>query len=411
MQVESVAWVSGRRDVQYGFFYLLAYLAFLRHEERAGWRRWVLYGLSLVFLVASLLSKPSAMTFPAALVLTVVLFGRKGEGAVRRLATCVPHVLLAAGLVAVHVVVAKRAGVVKAQPLDASLANVPFILAKYLRLIFFPVNLSTPHGDLGLTWSRDGVLIGALGLVVAGAVAVVWWASGRRAVALFSLGWFFVLLLPVLNLVPLSTLVAERYLYLPVVGVFLVVAEIVGGLRSRRLARVCCVLIVAMMASLTHARNRVWANGRTFWRDAVSKWPDIPVARVGLASEYLDAKRLEAAWREYMTVALAWGRAASTDEEHLELVRTGLERLYVDLARRREARGRPEAALRVYETVVRIMPQRPGPRLRLAEEYEKRGMIEEARRQVVAARRLAPGRSDLEEWLARLEGKVGGPKE
>jgi len=410
VQAESVTWVSGRRDVQYGFFYLLGLLAFVHHEGREGWRRWTLYALSLVFLLCSLLSKPSAMTFPAALFLLVVVFDRGGETTLRRLAACLPHALLTAGLVVVHVVVAKRAGVVKSQALDASLANVPFILAKYLRLIFFPVNLSTPHGDLGLTWARDGLLIGALFLVVVGALAALWWAVRRRDVALFGLGWFLVLLLPVLNLVPLSTLVAERYLYLPLVGVCLVGAEIVGGLPRRKLAAACGAAIVAMLALMAHERNAVWRNGRTFWRDGVSKWPDIPVTRVGLASEYLDAMRYELAWKEYMTVALAWGRAASTDTEHLELVKAGLEQVYVPLARRRAARGDSEGALRVYETVVRIMPERVEPRVRLAEAYEKRGMAEAARQQLLAARRLAPKRRDVEERLARLEA-VLGPKE
>jgi len=414
VQAESVTWVSGRRDVQYGFFYLLALLSFLRHEEREGVRRWVFYGLSLVFLAASLLSKPSAMTFPAALVLAILVVGGDGEPVARRLVRCVPHAILTAGLVVVHVVVANRAGIVKGQPLGTSLANVSFILAKYLRLIFFPVNLSTPHGDLGLTWSRDGVLIAGLSLVVAGVVAVGWWATRRRAVALFGFGWFFALLGPVLNLVPLSTLVAERYLYLPLVGLCAVGAEIVVGIRRRWLAVGCCAAMVVMLALLTRERNRVWENGRTFWRDAVSKWPNIPVARVGLASEYLDAGRFELAWREYMAVALAWGRAASTDPEHMDLVKAGLERLYVHLARRREARGQMQAALRVYETVVRIMPERVEPRLKLAEAYEKRGMLKLAREQVAAALRLDPGRAGLKEWLERLDAKLGpgtGPKE
>jgi len=448
VQAESVAWASGRRDVLYAFFYLLAFLAFVEHERREGRLRWALYGASLACLGASLLSKASAMTLPAALALAVLVRGGPEEDGRlwRRLLATVPHWALAIALTAAHTVIAREAGVVKGQAFEASLANVPLIFAKYWRLLFFPVHLATPHADSSLRWAADGPRIALLAAVWVAVVVAAWWAAPRRSVALFGLGWWFVLLLPVANFVPISVLVAERYLYLPLVGACAVSADIVGRLASapspwrRSLARACAGVVLGLLALAAHSRNRVWVNSRVFWQDGVSKWPGIPLMRIGLATAYTDANDYERAWRQYMEVALSWGRAASRDPEHLSLANRGLAGFYDALARAREARGDNAGALEVYETMVRLQPNEVEPwerlvaayermgeqhkaveaRLKLAGVLEKQGLYARAREQVLAVQEQDPSHEGLSEWLRRLEaaeedsdsgGERQGPKE
>jgi len=420
-QVESVAWVSGRRDVLYAFFYLLAFLAFAAHERREGRRHWALYGLSLACLAASLLSKASAMTLPAALGLAVLTAGNGSDEPLwGRLAATLPHWVLAIGLTAVHTLVAHEAGIVKGQAFDASLANVPLIFAKYWRLLFFPVHLVAPHGEASMRWASNGPQIALLAAVAAAVVLAAWWAAPRRSTAAFCIGWWFLLLLPVANFIPISVLVAERYLYLPLVGACAFGAELLGSLmaarRRRAVALVCAALVLATLALGTRSRNRVWADSRTFWQDGVSKWPGIPVMRIGLATAYVDANDYERAWEQYMDVALAWGRAPSLDPDHVSLVNRGLEKFYDTLARRREAEGRKQAALEVYETMTRLLPKNAEAYARLARAYERQGLYGEAREQVLAVRKLDAEYPGLSEWLARLEHAVReqggeGPKE
>ena len=404
VQVESVTWVSGRRDVQYAFFFLLSLLAFLASERREGRSRWVFYGLSLACLLASLLSKAAAMTLPGVLVLAVLLFGTEGDTTRRRLLATVPHWVLAVGIALVHYLVARSAEVVKEPAFTSGVANLPLVFGKYWQLLLFPVHLATPHGYGALQWSdpAPGILLSAAVVVV---VALAWWAAPRKHVALFCAGWWFLLLLPVSNLLPLSVLVAERYMYLPVLGACALGADIVGSLASRRRAVViaCAVGVLALLAAATYHRNRVWENGKTFWKDSVSRWPGMPVARIGLACEYREGNQLEKSWRQYMMIALAGGRAASRGDEHVKLVSTGLERCYERLAREREAEGRKAATLDVYETVVRLMPQKIEPRVRLAQAYERMGMPAKAREQVLAIQGMAPEHPGLAEWLRRLE--------
>ncbi|HUT34019.1 MAG TPA: tetratricopeptide repeat protein [Planctomycetota bacterium] len=422
-QVESVAWASGRRDVLYAFFFLLAFLAFVAHERRGGWWRWVLYGASLFFLLASLCSKASAMTLPAVLFLAILVSGEEAEeGFWRRLWATVPHWVVAFGLTVWHMVTAQQAGVVKGEAFGASLANVPLIFAEYGRLLFFPVHLVAPHGDATLHWASDGARILVLAGVTAGLVALAWWAAPRRGLAVFGLGWWFLLLLPVANVVPISILVAERYLYLPLVGVCALGVGVIGSLMTtrwhRRVVLTCAVAALALFGMATHRRNQAWANSRTFWQDGVSKWPRIPVMRIGLATAYVDANDYERAWEQYMMVALSWGRAASTDPEHVSLVNRGLAKFYDSLGRQREAEGRPDAALEVYGTMVRLLQKEKSvePWVRLAQACERMGRWEKAREAVLAVQKLEPEHPGLADWLKRLEeqgkGATGvGPKE
>jgi len=407
-QVESVAWVSGRRDVLYALFYLLAFLAFVAHERREGRGRWVLYGLSLACLAASLLSKASAMTLPAALGLAVLTSGDGSDERLwGRLAATLPHWVLAIGLTAVHTLVAHEAGIVKGQAFDASLANVPLIFAKYWQLLFFPVHLVAPHGEGSLRWASDGPRIALLAAAAAAVVLAAWWAAPRRSSAAFCIGWWFLLLLPVANFIPISVLVAERYLYLPLVGACAFGAELLGSvMTTRRRAAValgCTGAVLATLALGAHSRNRVWADSRTFWQDGVSKWPGIPVMRIGLATAYLDANDYERAWEQYMDVSLAWGRAASLDPDHVSLVNRGLEKFYDTLARRREAEGRKQAALEVYETMTRLLPKNVEAYARLARAYERQGLYAKAREQVIAVQKLDAEYPGLAAWLRRLD--------
>ena len=106
----------------------------------------------------------------------------------------------------------------------------------------------------------------------------------------------------------------------------------------------CAVAVLALLSVATHSRNRVWANSRTFWQDGASKWPFIPVMRIGLATAYVDVNDFERAWDQYMMVALNWGRAVSYNQEHVSLVNLGLRKLYdcwCGSARRRGGRRRP----------------------------------------------------------------------
>jgi hypothetical protein len=173
----------------------------------------------------------------------------------------------------------------------------------------------------------------------------------------------------------------------------------------------CAIAVVGLFAAATHSRNRVWSDSRTFWWDGISKWPGAPVPRIGLADAYTSTGQLALAWRQYMAVMLPTGVAFSQNPEHIKLVHRGLLYIYDRLGRQLESEGRMDGALDVYVVTVQQMPNEIGPRVKLAEAYERRGMVGKAREQVLAAQRLDAKYPGLVDWLKRLterEPKRGG---
>ena len=122
---------------------------------------------------------------------------------------------------------------------------------------------------------------------VLGAMALAWWAASRRQVAVFGMAWCLLFLLPVSNIVPLSILLAERYLYMPLLGLCMVAGDALDRLQGRvRHAGFVCGLVAALcLAAVTHSRQAVWQNTLSFWRQGVGEWPGAPVGRLGLSVE------------------------------------------------------------------------------------------------------------------------------
>ncbi|MFT5130131.1 MAG: tetratricopeptide (TPR) repeat protein [Rhodothermales bacterium] len=126
-------------------------------------------------------------------------------------------------------------------------------------------------------------LLAGIAIVIALALWAICELRNRQRLPAFCVLWTFLAWLPVSNAVRISTNVADRYMYLAAIGLFL------GGLllleRTGRAALPICALAALAWAGLTLQRNRVWADSVSLWRDSIAKEPDNPLARnsLGLA--------------------------------------------------------------------------------------------------------------------------------
>ncbi len=284
VQVESVAWVSQRKTLLAATFTLAALHAWVsRARDVDGGRRHALAAL-LAFVLA-LASKSVAVVVPFLLLLLDLCFGH-GEPRRLRLRRMVPFAVAAAACAALALAsqgpghAGGRVAAFHGGGPGATAATMLPVLARYLGLLAWPAGLSAWYSPAVRTGPDAAVLASA---ALAAALAAFGFALLRRRRDLFF--WyatFFVGLLPVSQVVPIVTLMNDRYLYFPMLGAApFVAAAAFGGasdavlLRSARGRGALAAAAVGVLALglAAHARTGAWRDGLTLWTDAVAKEP------------------------------------------------------------------------------------------------------------------------------------------
>jgi hypothetical protein len=346
VRVESVAWVSGCTDLWMVFWVLVGLVAWQRPGRSAT------LAASAAFALAAL-AKETALVVPAGLALDAWAARRLDRTAWRRLAA--PTAALAAVLVVWFVLLPPSPG-------GARFGGIPRILtsiALYAGRVVWPVHPSTQVGVM----DADGRFAFGVANLVAGALLVVAIAgftfAARRRLAwrpwLADLGWVVLPLLPVLNVIAIgyTTLVAERFLALPLVGIAALAARAVTTA-----PRAAVPVAASAGAAAAVAGGVISARYIPHLRDNASLWryetrlaPSQPNLYLYLANAEVSAGRLAASQQAALAgyaraatpdlrvwTALAWARARLlelSDADQVELVR--LRQFYDDLLERRSA--------------------------------------------------------------------------
>lgn len=388
MHVESVAWVTERKDVLSAFFWILAMAAHVR-SARMG----TLGARALVVVLGGLamLAKPMAVTLPIALVL--LDHWPLARSSRRTLFEQVPLAVVALAVTMTSILVGGEAIDATSIGIGARLANAIVSYVRYLGLTFWPVGLSPwyPHPALeGPPLSIVGVA-SAAGLLIAITAAVVREAR-RRPYLLFGWAWFLVTLLPAMGLVQAGRQgMADRFAYLPHVGVF---AAVVWGMRDlpiwepiarRRTAAVVVMAILALLGGLSFAQTRIWQSNRTFWEYTARTSPYSFVAYQALGGVLFHEGRSADAFRVYRrAIKLRPGVPLAHE-------RTGL--LAAQL-------GKPGLAAAQYRKLVDAQPNDADAHYRLAKALLAQGHRNAARRHLERVLALEPGHRDARGLLA-----------
>jgi tetratricopeptide (TPR) repeat protein len=279
MQVESVAWITERKIVLFAPFFLGAFLAYRRFRDKASRSA---YALCLLLFVLALLSKTTAITLVASLFLADwIVDKRRG---IREFVPLLP--MLAAGLAAVYVTTLVEYAETSA---PVPLAFRPFLIARttwfYVGKLLWPYPLVTvyekwpgikPYSVNEPQYLSPHLVVALLALTV---TVILLWRYRRRLapLSLWGLGHFFVTLLPVLGIVHFAyqshSFVADRYVYLAVVGFYLAVGAMLARPYSNATAtkgRQSAVL--AASATLVIALGVMTWNQAGLWRDSDTLW-------------------------------------------------------------------------------------------------------------------------------------------
>jgi tetratricopeptide (TPR) repeat protein len=274
LRVESVAWVSERRDVLSAFFYLITVLAYLRMQaapRRTPARR-MWFAVSLLCLALSLLSKAWAMTLPVILLALDIYPLHRVGGESRRalLVEKIPYAVLAAAA-AVLAFIAQGRGAemvsVAQYGLAARAAQAAYGLCFYLLKTLVPSNLS-PVYLLPLDFRPTAPRFIACGLAVVGITLLAIVARKRWPWLLVSWICYATIVSPVLGIVQTGPqLAADRYTYLSCLPwALLAAAGMYRASRSRLpLAVITALALVGVLGGLTVRQTRLWRDSTTLW--------------------------------------------------------------------------------------------------------------------------------------------------
>jgi len=301
-----VAWVSGRKDMLYALFYMagcITYVRYSRSRQRRG--RW--YITTIACFLLSLLAKGMAATFPLSLL--AIDYYLKRKTAIRSLLLeKIPFFAIAAAFGAIALMAQQRQGAVQMPGLYAPYERVFFacygICAYVVRAVaplglsaIYPYPLRTPSGGLPIEY-----YLAPLGVALLG--AGVWLSLKRNREIAFGALFFLSGLAMVLQLVPVgSAVIADRYTYIPFVGIGFILASLVRPLltrsRSVRTATLAVLAIATLGAiTLTWARCAVWKDNVTLWTDTLARYPNLPLGYTMRARSYMQQGRYELAMKD-----------------------------------------------------------------------------------------------------------------
>ncbi len=290
LHVENVAWIMERKDVLCVFFYILALIVYLLYARGGKLRN---YLLCLVFVVLALLSKVLAVTLPVIFILLDYFEGRKIN--LKTLTEKIPFFLIAGVFGVINFMFEAQ---VNAMESGRTLIVRSYFLSRailfYLYKLVIPVNLSAMYPYYPVNSGNMihiGGFVAGLILLVAG---VVWSARYTKKVIFGSL-FFLITILPTLQIVPAGgASAADRYMYLPSIGIFymlaILAAYIVTRSSSFKATKIVVYAVIAAivitLSGLTWQRCKVWKDTGTLFTDVVSQYPYIPIAYNKLGAHY-----------------------------------------------------------------------------------------------------------------------------
>jgi tetratricopeptide (TPR) repeat protein len=472
LHVESVAWIAERKDVLSTLFGLLALVAYLKYLEEfkvQGSKFKVEYGCALGCFALGLMAKPMLVTLP--FVMLLLDFWPLGRWQVFASATGSPNPRITEhgtrntlqllleklpffALSAVSCVItflAQRSQAVvslKQYSFGLRMENVVVSYGCYLLKTFWPVKLAVFY-PLPEMIPAGAVVLAAMVLIVISAVGWRWRKSNPSV--LMGWLWFLGTLVPVIGWVQVGEqAMADRYMYLPSIGLFVaMVFGVAGGLASVRLsaamARSAAVVILAGCVAGTEFQLQFWRDTRTLFQRTLAVTQKNGPAHMMLGVWFERQGNEAEALKEYQRglecdsslmvqvaggekrplaahVELLLGQAAERErrsDEALGHYRAALKldgalvEAYNNLGNLLDEMNKPDEALASYQEAVRLRPDSPVVHENFGTELVKLNRFDEGLREYDEAARLAPGEARPfyltgKAWLRRGEGAKAG---
>jgi tetratricopeptide (TPR) repeat protein len=426
LHVESVAWVSERKDVLSAVFFFLMLDAYARYARAASIMR---YLVVVALFAAGLMSKPMLVTAPIVLLILDYWPLRRFEQATspkaklpkpgnqtrilqRLFLEKIPLLMISAGAGVVTFVLQKRAaGSIPPLPFLWRAENAVMNYVIYVWKTGWPTRLAVFYPHPNDSWAIWQVVFAIAALLAVTCVAVVW--RNKRPYLFTGWFWYLVMLVPVIGLVQVGEQGhADRYSYLPSIGLFLIAVWAAADLAAMSQVRLWrgvtiagAVVVVGAMACTAFSQTSYWRNSETLWTHALAVTTDNDVAHNNLGYLCVDRGDLDTAMSHFEAASKI--RSGKSDP-HYHLGTAFVEMNLGDAFARK---GRPDEAIVHFEQAIELQPD-------YAEAYYNRGnvlfakgRIDEAIVDFEKALQIQPNDADAHTGLGNALLRKGSPRE
>jgi Tfp pilus assembly protein PilF len=371
VHVEAVTWLAARKEVLQGFFFFLAFCFYLKGREEETSKKTVYLSIVLLSFLLAVLSKNSAVVFPGVIILYELTKGKeKFARFLREHWVFMVAAVVVSGIFAfIMMKVMLEAGGIKQYKGDSFASNLlvcVYVFLQNIRLLLFTINYSAAYSflvNLPIFCLKNVILF----LITFSLFAISVLSLRRTKIIFFSFFFFFITVLPYLNIIPISTLRADRYIFIASFSYAFLIGVAFARLYAYRhkkcsegffklLSVTVFLFLLAGYSFMTIRQNRIWQNSYTLWTDAVEKHPESSTANALMGVVYMDLgmdqdaiKHLEKAVRlvpyDYQSrnnLGIVYGRS-----------------------------GEPEKAMKEFSTAIQLRPDDDAIKINLSVFYQR----------------------------------------
>ena len=313
VNTEVVNVVSFREDLFVFLFFVSAFILFIKQDLLSGRKKMFCRIFSIILFLLALFSKEVAIMLPVMLILYDYLFVFNQQW--RKLFTCC---LSRYGGYLLAVIFYLAVWFNLKSGISDFIAEYPYpggnfytnfltmsgVFLQYTSWLIFPVNIhaTLPENTPGFTLYsifRPEAFFPIILIIFLLLTAFIYHRKSKEIS--FSIFWFFIMLLPVSNIIPISCIMASRYLYIPMVGFCIALAVICFKLlpRFNKFVRNAVIVLIIFYSIFSFIRNSVWNNNVTVWKELVEYYPQVPEAHINFAGHLKKIGLLDQAKNEY----------------------------------------------------------------------------------------------------------------
>lgn len=284
MHVESVAWISERKDLLYSFFYFLTILVYIQNINSKSIGKYIIL---LLFFILSLLSKAQAVTLPIALLLIDYFYNKKIE--LKDILYKIPFLILSLifGIIAIYAQQSEEALLsTKTLNIFDRLVFSTYGVQMYLLKFLLPFNLSAlypyPQTDSLPVYFYSGLI--SLILLIAVLYKFKW---QRNKWILLGTMFFIINIILVSQLIAYGSIyMAERYTYVSYLGLCMVFIPVLDRFRQHLYINGMILIVIVIYGFITYNRTFAWKDSISLWSDVIDKFPDSETAYLNRGEAY-----------------------------------------------------------------------------------------------------------------------------